>query len=111
MLFATILRGYPHSDLGFVHSSGEWLVGVHLFAVGLVPVALGHRPLGVLKRNMGGTPRVVGSGQVVVQVDSRAEDLLEAGKVAFEAVGESDAADGLRGGGTASEGIQLEVRG
>lgn len=49
------------------------------------------------------------SSQVVVQVDSRADDLLEAGKVAFEALGEREAADGMRSGAEGAESIQLEV--
>lgn len=53
----------------------------------------------------------MGGTQVVLQVDSRAEDLLEAGKVAFEAIGEKDAAAGMHGGVSGSEGIQFEVRG
>lgn len=50
--------------------------------------------------------------KVIVHVESRAEDLLEAGTVAFAALGESEAAAGMKAaaaGGGGSEGIQLEV--
>lgn len=44
-----------------------------------------------------------------MRVESRAEDLLEAGKVAFEALGEEEAAAGMQGSGTGAEGINLEI--
>lgn len=50
--------------------------------------------------------------KVIVHVESRTEDLLEAGKVAFEALGEGAAAAGMKGAsgsGSASEGINLEL--
>ncbi|CAM9350679.1 unnamed protein product [Scytosiphon promiscuus] len=51
----------------------------------------------------------VHTSEVIVQVSSRAEDLLEAGKVALEAIGEKNAAADMKGGSAASESIDLEV--
>lgn len=42
-------------------------------------------------------------------MESRAEDLLEAGRVGFEAIGEGDAAARMQGSHIASDEIQLEV--
>lgn len=48
--------------------------------------------------------------QVILQVESRTQDLLEAGKVALEAIGEDSAAADMQGAGAAvAEGIKLEV--
>lgn len=47
---------------------------------------------------------------MIVQVASRAEDLLEAGKVALEALGETKAAADMKGGAAAADSIDLEVR-
>lgn len=51
----------------------------------------------------------VHASEVIVQVSSRAEDLLEAGKVALEALGESKAAADMKGGAAAADSIDLEV--
>lgn len=51
----------------------------------------------------------VHTSEVIVQVSSRAEDLLEAGKVALEAIGEKNAAADMQGGSAAAESIDLEV--
>lgn len=48
-------------------------------------------------------------GQIIVQVDSKAQDLLEAGKVALEAIGEDRAAADMKGGSAAADSIELEV--
>lgn len=42
-------------------------------------------------------------------MDSRAEDLLTAGKVALEAIGEGGAAAGMNAGSAPVDTIQLEV--
>ncbi|CAN0194994.1 unnamed protein product [Ectocarpus sp. 12 AP-2014] len=51
----------------------------------------------------------VHASEVIVQVSSRAEDLLEAGKVALEALGETKAAADMKGGAAAADSIDLEV--
>lgn len=51
----------------------------------------------------------VHSSEVIVRVASRAEDLLEAGKVALEAIGETKAAADMQGGAAAADSIDLEV--
>lgn len=47
--------------------------------------------------------------QVIMQVDSRTQDLLEAGKVALEVIGEDKAAADMKGGAAATDNIKLEV--
>ena len=44
-----------------------------------------------------------------MQVDSRTQDLLEAGKVALEVIGEDKAAADMKGGAAATDNIKLEV--
>eukprot|EP00903_Cladosiphon_okamuranus_P020548 g18860.t1 len=51
----------------------------------------------------------VHTSEVIVQVASRAKDLLEAGKVALEAVGETKAAADMQGGAAAADSIDLEI--
>lgn len=53
----------------------------------------------------------VHTSEVIVQVASRAADLLEAGKVALEALGETKAAAGMEGRAAAADSIDLEVGG
>lgn len=51
----------------------------------------------------------VHTSEVIVQVASRAEDLLEAGKVALEALGETKAAADMQGDAAAADSVDLEV--